>query len=90
MKQLHLKIYGRVQGVFYRENTKNQARQLGLVGWVKNCLDGTVELLAQGEDKNLQKLAEWCKNGPKHAGVEKVEEEWGDMDRKFSDFKITY
>ena len=90
MKQLRLKIYGRVQGVFYRENIKNQATMLGLVGWVKNCPDKTVEIVVEGEEKDLKKLVEWCKVGPKFAEVMSVEEEWGEAEENFDNFKIVY
>ena len=72
-KQIVLKIYGKVQGVFFRDSSKKKARELNLSGWVRNESDGTVVIVAEGEEKNLKELIEWCKNGPNHARVDKVE-----------------
>ena len=54
MKRLHLKIYGRVQGVYYRSSAQDKARELGLSGWAKNMTDGTVETVVEGEEKMLR------------------------------------
>lgn len=66
-------VHGRVQGVFYRGWTESQARDLGLSGWVRNRRDGTVEILARGEEKAIEMLAERCKEGPLAARVDRVE-----------------
>ena len=68
-----LKIHGRVQGVFFRQSTREKARQLGLSGWVKNMPDGTVEALATGPEPVVQELIAWCEHGPPYASVEKVD-----------------
>lgn len=73
MKVVKLKIYGRVQGVFFRQSATHHAKKLGLSGWARNVGDGTVEILAQGEDASLQKFIQWCHRGPILAKVEKVE-----------------
>lgn len=73
MKEYHVKIQGKVQGVFFRQSTKSMADQLGIVGWVKNCTDGTVEALFIGDDFKLQKLLAWIHHGPEQANVEKVQ-----------------
>ncbi len=65
-------ISGRVQGVSYRASTVDEARRLGLVGWVKNLLDGRVELEAEGPDDKVAALLEWCKSGPPNARVDGV------------------
>ena len=72
MKEYHVKIYGKVQGVFFRQSTKSMADQLGIVGWVKNCVDGTVEALFIGDDFSLQQILDWSHSGPEFADVEKV------------------
>ena len=59
-KRLHLIIQGKVQGVFFRASTKEKARELGLRGFVRNRVDGTVEVVAEGHMAELQKLADWC------------------------------
>jgi len=87
-KRTTLKIYGKVQGVFFRDSSRIEAKKLNLSGWVKNTTDGTVEILAEGEDKDLKKFVEWCKYGPDHAEVEKVDVKWLDSAGQFSDFLI--
>jgi acylphosphatase len=67
LRQVFIKVYGRVQGVFFRSGIKTQAGLLNLTGYVKNNWDGTVEILACGEEKDLKKLIEWTKAGPPSA-----------------------
>jgi acylphosphatase len=87
-KQMKLKIYGKVQGVFFRRHTQSKARELGLTGWASNAPDGTVDVLAEGEEERLKELAVWCKDGPEHARVERVEPRWQKSIGEFSDFVI--
>ncbi|MEK7190478.1 MAG: acylphosphatase [Patescibacteria group bacterium] len=87
-KQTELKIYGKVQGVFFRDSSKKKARELNLSGWVRNESNGTVVIVAEGEEKNLKELIEWCKNGPNHAKVDKVEVEWFESTDHFDGFII--
>lgn len=68
-----LKIYGQVQGVFFRESMKNEAKRIGVSGWVRNRKDGTVEALIQGEDLLVAQMIEWARIGPPRATVERVE-----------------
>ncbi len=72
-KALLLKITGRVQGVFFRAETKDRADSLGLTGWVRNCPDSSVEILAQGEEQALRELEEWAGHGPPGAEVRHIE-----------------
>ena len=72
--QVHLIIAGRVQGVFYRATTQEQARGLGLTGWVRNCPDGTVEAVAEGPADTVDLFVEWCHQGPPAARVAQVVE----------------
>lgn len=83
-----MKIIGRVQGVFFRAEACDRARELGLVGWVRNTRDGHVEILAQGEEERLQKLIDWCQKGPDRSSVENVVMEWRAPSETFSDFSI--
>lgn len=87
-QRLHLHIYGRVQGVFYRATTCDEAQRLGLTGWVRNCPDGCVELIAEGPEQKLIRLREWCRRGPPAAQVERLEEAWSASCVEFSDFAI--
>jgi acylphosphatase len=68
-------ITGRVQGVFFRAGTQEQARRLGLSGYARNLADGRVEVLAVGPMDALDKLAVWLSQGPPHARVDAVEYE---------------
>jgi len=65
-------VSGRVQGVFYRASTREQAQQLGLTGWVRNCADGSVELVACGDEAVLSELESWLWRGPQYARVTAV------------------
>ena len=69
----HLRIHGRVQGVFYRGWAVETARGLGLTGWVRNRRDGTVEAVVQGEEAAVQRFVELARSGPPAARVEGVE-----------------
>jgi len=73
-----LRITGRVQGVWYRGWTGDQARALGLDGWVRNRRDGSVEILVAGSDEALDELVRRCHRGPSGAEVERVDSEEAD------------
>ncbi|HJP99935.1 MAG TPA: acylphosphatase [Rhodanobacteraceae bacterium] len=68
-------VSGRVQGVFFRASTREQALRLGLCGYAKNLADGRVEVVASGRDQSLAELEEWLHHGPPSARVESVERE---------------
>ncbi|MBU1255530.1 acylphosphatase [Patescibacteria group bacterium] len=89
-KQVILKIYGRVQMVMFRDSTRQKAKKLGLVGWVINKPDGTVKVVAEGEEKDLKQLIDWCYNGPMLAKVIKVDIEWKESTDQFNKFNIKY
>ena len=69
----HLKVFGHVQGVFFRESMCRKAQQLGVTGWVRNCRDGTVEAMIQGPPEAVNAMIEWARTGPELARVEGVE-----------------
>jgi acylphosphatase len=70
----HYHVVGRVQGVWFRGTTQDQARQLGLSGWVRNCEDGSVEAVACGSREALDKFRSWLHRGPRAARVDRVDE----------------
>lgn len=65
-------VHGRVQGVFYRDSCRNEARRLGVRGWVRNRPDGTVEVVAEGPRDRVDRLLTWCRHGPPRAAVTAV------------------
>ncbi|MBI4528289.1 MAG: acylphosphatase [Deltaproteobacteria bacterium] len=84
----YLKIEGRVQGVFFRASTVEQANHFGLTGWVRNCRDGSVEVVAEGGRKALEALARWCRKGPPGAEVADVQLQWEQPRGEFADFRV--
>lgn len=90
IKQAEIIVSGEVQRVFFRAQTKNKAEELGLVGWVKNLPDGSVGILAQGQEPSLVELIEWCRGGAQFAKADKVEVKWNETNAEFKDFKIIY
>ena len=85
---VHVFIYGRVQGVFYRVNTKNKANELGLKGWVRNRYDGSVEALFEGDKDIVDKMISWCKKGPRLSIVEGVKINYEDYTGEYDNFII--
>ncbi|QZX98664.1 acylphosphatase [Halobaculum rubrum] len=74
----HVFVSGRVQGVFYRANTRDTARELDLDGWVRNLDDGRVEAVFEGPREAVEELVEWCHTGSPSALVEDVAVEYDD------------
>lgn len=87
MGHWNIRVFGKVQGVFFRASTQERARALGLRGFVRNEPDGSVYIEAEGEAEKLQQLAAWCEQGPERARVERVETETGEQ-KGFDDFSI--
>lgn len=72
MSTVHLLIEGKVQGVFYRASAKEAANDLGISGWIKNRKDGNVEIVASGDEVNINRFINWCHEGPRRAVVTNV------------------
>jgi acylphosphatase len=87
MQTVYLKIFGTVQGVFFRQSTQQKALQLGIRGWVRNCDDDTVEAEAEGGEEALKNFVEWCHHGPSRAVVTKVEIKNIDL-KNYSRFEV--
>lgn len=86
----HATISGRVQGVFFRMETKRAADGFGVFGWVRNLRDGTVEAIFEGDQDRVDALLAWCQEGPPHAQVSDVKVAWEDYAGEFSAFNVTY
>jgi acylphosphatase len=76
VRRARVRVRGRVQGVFFRVETRDRARSLGLAGWVRNCPDGTVEAVFEGESERVRSMVDWCRRGPPGATVDSVDVEW--------------
>lgn len=87
-KRVEIKVSGQVQGVFFRQGVKEMAEELGLTGWVSNEADGSVKIVAEGKEENLQKLIEWCKKGTNWSKIERVKVEWQESEGNFKSFLI--
>jgi acylphosphatase len=81
---------GRVQGVFYRASTAQAAISLNLYGWVRNLPNGDVEVCVQGEESQVQKLIDWCWQGPELAHVTDVVVESQEIDTSLGSFEVRY
>jgi acylphosphatase len=86
----HVVISGRVQGVFFRSNTKREAVKLGLTGFVRNLDDGSVEAVFEGEKSEVEKIIEFCKKGPSGSEVSSVDVQWEKFKAEFTEFDIEY
>lgn len=88
IKQYHLLITGRVQGVGYRASASDKGQQLGINGWVKNLQDGRVEMLIAGEQLQLEQMIAWAEQGPRFAEVTHIDISEQSVTGKLSDFQI--
>ncbi len=86
----HVVISGKVQGVFFRMETLEEARKTGVSGWVKNKQDGTVEAVFEGEKALVDSVIQWCRQGPPVSMVDNVDIEWEPYTGKFTGFSIRY
>lgn len=86
----HIKISGRVQGVCFRHYCRAQAEQLGLKGLVRNNFDGSVEAVAEGEEKAVRDFIAWCRRGPPSARVRSCEENIEEAKGEFDSFTIEF
>jgi acylphosphatase len=90
MVRAHVYVSGRVQGVFFRYETKGLADELGVKGWVRNLPDGRVEAVFEGEEELVRRMVEFCKKGPPGARVTDVKVEWEEYRGEFNRFSIRH
>lgn len=86
----HAIITGRVQGVWYRMETKHAADGHGVFGWVRNKRDGSVEAVFEGDEAAVKSTLDWCWNGPPMASVDNVAVTWEPYAGEFDQFEVTY
>jgi acylphosphatase len=89
-KCVHVIVFGRVQGVFFRAYTKEEADKLGLIGWVRNQPDGSVEALVAGESEAVDRMLAWFRNGSPMSSVTKVTVTEEEPTEALRDFVIRY
>ncbi len=89
-KRLHAIVFGLVQGVGYRYFVWTRAQQFGLSGFVKNLEDGSVEIVAEGEQKELEEFLQLLRHGFSSARIKKISENWSETTGEFDSFKINY
>jgi acylphosphatase len=85
----HVYISGKVQGVYFRQNTLIVSERSGIMGWVRNLNDGRVEALFEGNERDVNKVIEWCHTGPPKAVVEYVNVNYEKYTGEFQDFRIS-
>lgn len=86
----HVIVTGRVQGVYFRGNTRDEAKKQGVNGGIRNLPDGRVEAIFEGEKEDVDKLIDFVSKGPSHAKVTDLEVDWRDYKGEFTDFRICY
>jgi acylphosphatase len=86
----HIIVSGRVQGVFFRTETKHETKKHGVKGWVRNLRHGGVEAVFEGEEEAVKELVEFCKRGSSGARVTHVDVKWESYTGEFEDFQVRY
>ena len=87
--RVHVFVTGKVQGVYFRQNTQITAREHGVTGWVRNLPDGRVEAVIEGDEKTVKAVVDWCRHGPSAARVDVIEVKNERYTGEFSSFEIT-
>ena len=89
-KRIHIFVIGRVQGIFFRQSTRVIAIKNNVNGWVRNLDDGRVEIVAEGEESNIDALVDWCKTGPANSRVDEFELLEEKSTGEFENFQVRY
>ena len=90
MKAFKATVSGKVQGVWFRDSTRQEAIKLKVTGWVKNIPGGTVYLEAEGEENNLKSLERWLHIGSRHSRVDRVDLQWIMPTKTYSTFTVIF
>ena len=89
-KRIHIFVTGRVQGVFFRQSTKVMAIKNNVKGWVRKLDDGRVEIVGEGEIRDIENLTQWCKTGPANSRVDEFELSEENVTDEFENFEVKY
>ena len=81
-------VHGRVQGVGFRYSVRQRAASAGVAGWVRNCADGSVEAVFEGDDDAVERVVEWMREGPRGAAVQDVEVSEEDGSEELGGFEV--
>ena len=87
-ERAHVQVSGQVQGVFFRDATRQEAESLGLSGWVSNMPDGRVEAVFEGDSDSVRRMVQWCEEGPNQADVEDVDVSYEEAEGGMSGFEV--
>ena len=90
MKAFKATVSGKVQGVWFRDSTRQKAVKLKVTGWVKNIPGGAVYLEAEGEENNLMSLERWLHIGSPHSRVDRVDLQWREPTNTYSTFEVIF
>jgi acylphosphatase len=88
LQRARVRVSGQVQGVFFRDSTRQKAEELGLAGWVRNMPDGQVEALFEGPPEKVEEIVSWCKEGPQRASVENVDADFESAGGDLEGFEV--
>ncbi|MFQ5919725.1 MAG: acylphosphatase [Thermoplasmata archaeon] len=84
----HVLFFGQVQGVYFRDNTRRKAEDLGVRGWVRNLRDGSVEAVMEGPQEQVEALIEWCRTSQPYARVAEIKVSWGALEGGADRFSV--
>ena len=84
----HIFVTGKVQGVYFRQNTQMVAKKYGTTGWVRNLSDGRVEAVIEGDEAAVRMVVDWCRHGPPAARVDDIEVKHENYTGKFASFEV--
>lgn len=85
-----IRISGRVQGVWFRQSTKQTAEQYGVSGSCRNCPDGSVQAIFEGEERAVRAVVDWCRRGPEMARVDELQVDWQAATGEFERFTVRH
>jgi acylphosphatase len=84
----HVFVTGKVQGVYFRQNTQMVAMKYGAAGWVRNLPDGRVEAVIEGDEEAVKMVVDWCRHGPSAARVDAIDIKYEIYTGKFASFEV--